>query len=159
MTGVTTPLCRFGDNSSRFPVHLPAARRGSNRYSRVMTNPQSGNIGIDVTRLDKRLEVMGLSAHQASIEAMNNSDTIRNIHRSKSGNVRITTAKALARVLECDVEYLTGEQDSPRREGATALQRGAIELSNEELMLLALFRNNPEDQERILQVIQAMTGR
>lgn len=65
-----------------------------------------------LTRIEERLEALGLSPRAASLKAGLSPDAIRNIQRGKSSRPRGEALAALARALECDVRYLLGETDA-----------------------------------------------
>lgn len=60
------------------------------------------------TRIQRRLDRLGISARAASEKAGLGPDGVRNILRGKSQSPRGSTLKKLALVLECPVEYLLG---------------------------------------------------
>lgn len=68
-------------------------------------------------RIQKRLKVVGLSPRGASIKAGLGPDGIRNILRGRTESPRGKTLTALADILQCDIEYLTGESDTTKRNG------------------------------------------
>ena len=120
-----------------------------------------GKILID--RLRRRLDVVGLSAHQASKLASptGSGDLIRDLERSKSKAVRLATLLALADVLECDSEYLTGEQAEARRhrdpaEAAAGMAAASFSLTPQEVELIGLFRAAPDEQERLLTIARGL---
>lgn len=67
-------------------------------------------MAIDTGRLQERLDALGMNAAQASKLAGLSADTIRNILRGQSKNARSDTISALARVLQCSVSYLLGDE-------------------------------------------------
>lgn len=135
----------------------PAARRAQ---LRVMSNDDQPN-AVLIDRIDKRLAAVDLSAHEASRRASNSAsgDLIRDIRRSKTRAVRMATLISLAEVLECDPEYLTGQQDRPRKHHDVPeanAPRASFALSDAEIQLIGLLRSAPEEQERILSVVRTL---
>lgn len=120
---------------------------------------------LDMGRIDQRLKLIGISRAAASRAASptGSADLIRDMDRGKSGQVRYETARALAEVLECDLAYLTGEQDAPRtRDSAAqaAAQAGPaamISLSDDELELIALVRRKPGAMGQVLEITRTLT--
>ncbi|WP_270375562.1 hypothetical protein [Marinicauda sp. Alg238-R41] len=125
-----------------------------------MADPQ-----IRIDRIDQRLKATGLSASRASELASpaGSKDLIRDLRRTKSsGKMRVETALALAEVLECDLDYLTGAQDVPRQrpagDPAPAPQAVAtFHLSDEELELIGLIRSAPHEARRIIEIARTLT--
>lgn len=67
-------------------------------------------MAIQTDRLRERLDALGLNPAKASKLAGLSSDTIRNIMRGQSKNARSDTISALARILQCSVPYLLGDE-------------------------------------------------
>jgi len=67
-------------------------------------------MAIQIDRLQERLDTLGMNPAQASRLAGLSRDTIRNIMRGQSKNARSDTISALARILQCSVPYLLGEE-------------------------------------------------
>ena len=83
---------------------------------RMTTSSATGENVVMATlteRIQSRLEAIGLSARAASLKAGLSADAIRNVQRGGSSSPRFETISALARALECNTMYLTGEADEP----------------------------------------------
>lgn len=118
---------------------------------------------IDPARIAQRLKAVGLSRAAASRLASptGSADLIRDIERGKSGQIRGETAAGLTEVLECDLEYLTGEQDMPRRPRAEdprpqPTAAATVHLSDAELEIIALMRAHPGKAASILSVARTL---
>lgn len=64
-------------------------------------------------RIQRRLEALNISARQAGLRAANNPDLVRDIRKGKTVHPRIDTLQKLASVLECSVQHLMGDDESP----------------------------------------------
>lgn len=64
-------------------------------------------------RIRERLQLLRLNPRQASLQADLGPDAIRTILSGRSKSPRGETLSALARVLECEVDYLLGRTDKP----------------------------------------------
>lgn len=82
-------------------------------------------------RVAERLDALGLKPQSASIAAGLNRDAVRNILRGASLTARYDTLAALARVLQCSVAYLTGDENAPPSAGAK--QGGSAQISGARL--------------------------
>jgi hypothetical protein len=72
----------------------------------------SGQTVLQV-RIAERLAELRMSARQASLEAGLGADAIRLVLSGRSRSPRADTLVALSKVLQCDVGYLAGTQDTP----------------------------------------------
>lgn len=83
--------------------------------------PRAGSVGIKMSttleviqqRIRERLTAKSLSANQASRNAAQGLSFVNDILSGKSKNPDRARLIKLAKVLECDVEYLYGEIDTP----------------------------------------------
>lgn len=77
------------------------------------------------SRIQVRLDALGLSASRASLDAGLGRSAIGDILAGNSESPRVATLEALARVLECSVVYLvTGQSDAPSGDGGQAFPGG-----------------------------------
>ena len=84
-----------------------------------------GTVGVDITkmvrkRITERIDAIRrsgrkMSATKASLMAGYSRGTVGDIVRGMNKNPSMDVLDKLAAVLECDVEYLIGKQDNPRR--------------------------------------------
>lgn len=63
-----------------------------------------------ISRIEKRLDALKISARAASMTAGLNPDAIRDIKRGTSKNPSLDTLRKLADALQCSVEYLLGNE-------------------------------------------------
>jgi hypothetical protein len=145
------------------PGRTPVSPERRRAQFRVMSPNGDTRGQVRTDRIEQRLRVVGLTAHEASKLASpsGSGDLIRDIIRSKTKIVRMSTLLALADVLECDPEYLTGEQDRPRSAvgaaaPAPATDRAAFSLTDAEIQLIGLMRMAPEESDRILSVVKTL---
>lgn len=159
-TGKMQPFSRLSPRKFQKPGNFPPMPPGwiADNAGMSQTHKSRGRILVD--RLERRLEVTDQKAHAASLTATGKPDTIRDILRSKSGTVRSDTLAALADALECDPEYLTGEQDSPRerRDPEPGSRIGTFELSPKEIELVGLFRAAPQEQDRVIMIMRTLVN-
>jgi transcriptional regulator with XRE-family HTH domain len=74
-----------------------------------------------IHRIKMRLQELGLSPRAASLKAGLNDDAIRNIFRGRSRHPRYDTIAKIARVLDCEVQWLLNG-DHPHGEDWTSTQ-------------------------------------
>lgn len=66
-------------------------------------------------RIRERLDTLGLNPFEAAIMAGQNRYFLSDLVSGKKQSLRQTSFPELAKVLDCDVEYLLGSQATPRR--------------------------------------------
>lgn len=93
--------------------HFQMSKRGK-KVSRYLGD-RHAKLLID--RIEHRLDEMGLNAKTASVKAGHGATFVSDIINGKNQNPTLVVIQSLARILECDVGYLTGEQPEPRHGG------------------------------------------
>lgn len=86
-------------------------------------------------RIRERLEVVGLSAAAASVEAGLGKSAIQSILSGASGSPRLTTLFQLAKPLKCSLAYLTGSTDDPSNFNDAPMARSISEFPSNAITL------------------------
>lgn len=89
----------------------PPKRRAPERGLMANDGPRK----LLINRMLRQMEALGLNARETSLKAGLGETGVYDIINHKNKKPSLVVIQAVAKVLECDVAYLAGEIDAPRR--------------------------------------------
>jgi SOS-response transcriptional repressor LexA len=120
--------------------------RGSNLVAKKVverSKPEHPAIESIKERVRERLETLNLSMNEASSRGRMGLTYIYDIVNDKNRNPQKTGLQKMAEIFECDVAYLTGEQETPRAQEIQAT-RPVAPINGSSVKLFNIGLTDPE---------------